>query len=271
MQYGTDNLRRRAFALAVVMGLSVSSASGAIDSKIDFPLKTPSEVSELGLLIFEKDRAAWVATDEMTRRKALARDKRLRGWITETSGSDWRVSFVGSVDGVMFVLYDMRVTKKGKVDRRSFNSYKDGIEMSEKQLAMFTARQTALKSPFRACTRNYNTVVLARMDGEEVKGYIVYLLAATTSWSFVQIGGHHRFTLDASGKKIHDQTALSNSCLTLNKGGESTVALMATEPNSNLPREPHVFLSLQHELTFYVSTKDGSLWKVDGALIEKVR
>jgi len=38
---------------------------------------------------------------------------------------------------------------------------------------------------------------------------------------------------------------------------------------SATPLETHVFLSLQEKLPFYVVTKDGRLWNVDGGQIQQ--
>ncbi len=234
---------------------------------LEVPEKYQQDVEEatvMGTLIYLKDTAAWIATDEIIERKIVEKDQRLRGWITELNGESWEVIFVGEIDKTFVGLYSVKV-KNGHVERDGFKAYPEGVQLSDQQMGMFKARQLAASSDFRPCTPNYNTVVIPYVDSvEEFKGFIVYLLASTTDPESVQIGGHYRVKVSLSGDKITEVKPFSNSCL-VSKKTKRTAALVVSHILSETPEETHVFLSLQHEMPIYVTTIANDLaWSVDG-------
>ena len=213
--------------------------------------------SERGFEIYERDKAAWLATDA-----ALAsglRQTSARGWISVRTETGWLVRFVASCDGAPCSVLDVNL----KNDRPTTNLLDPPEPLPVQQRNAWSARQLALSERISMCSDRYNTVVVPIEDGR----WAVYLLAATLDPKAVLLGGHHRFTISANGNEILDRRAFSKSCLTLEKQANAG-ALMATHLLDPHPVETHVFASLQHNVTIYVSTKNG-LFVVEGKSIRK--
>lgn len=226
-----------------------------------------------GADIYMQDIAAWVVTDFLFEKGILERDKRLRGWITEHVGEEafsrrMKVTFVGEVDGKLKGLYQVE-TESAKVFSETYLYHAEGFELSGSQLAMYKARQTALRSEFRACSDSYNTAVIKFND--EVNDYnIVYLLPGTVKHGEIMAGGNYRITLDESGEEILESAALSKSCIILQKP-EGVAALTLSHIVEPTPNAVHVFLSLLHQVPIYVLTTENEItWKVDGDTISIV-
>jgi hypothetical protein len=222
-----------------------------------------------GKQIYELDRAAALATDEAARRRLTRPDSKVRGWIVEPKGEGWLVRFV-AIDGDSYrAAHDVFVPASGPA------VFEDGAEqrLSPDEAAMFRARQGALAAVPLECSQQYNTVVLRDPDVQG-GGWIVYVLAATSTTGEVMLGRHHRVRVSADGRRVLEDVPLSKSCLRMMPGsqvpaGADVKGVWATHVVSSTPTEAHVFLSLLHRLPIFVRTSRG-MWRVADGRIDLV-
>jgi hypothetical protein len=89
------------------------------------------------------------------------------------------------------------------------------------------------------------------------------------------VGGHFRFLVSPDGRRILSGGRLPPpSCLAgeLTSEGHRAVALAVAEPQSPIPTELHVFLSLRRQLPLIVLTQpEGTRWLVSNGSIASVR
>jgi hypothetical protein len=236
-------------------GEGASSYSGEYDDAL-------REAERFGRLIYEKDQAAWHASDVLFADEGARSDRRLAGWITEPVGkNEWRVLFYGRVGDDYAPLYSVNV-KKGKAEKK-LTRLPDGAQFNDLQAAMVRARSKALSEPFVQCSNAYNTVILPADDG----AFYVYLLAATTQAGVIMIGGHYRRLVDADGAAILETKSFTQGCMAL-PVPENAVGLVVTNLASPYAGETYVFLNLQHKLPIYVITMENRItWRVENGEI----
>ncbi len=243
----------------------------------DSPVKTYAheiaQAEKFGKLIYEKDIAAWVATDEML--AELGGDISglpLRGWVTDKDRGRYRVNFIGEDKGETKIYY--QAWTKGKKVKKT-KTYTQGIALNGEQAAMWAARKLASAQKFKQCSQRYNTVVIP-YDDAGVDRWYVYLFASTTDASEVVMGGHHRYSISSDGQRVLSQISFTNSCLVLNKGqvpnGSTLASLMVSHVKTPYPQESHVFANYSHGIDFYVTiAKPALLWKIHNGQIKLVR
>ena len=231
-----------------------------------------SEIERRGRLIFEKDRAAWVATDHFRASPNFNQDGNLVGWVTEAIGDDrFTVSFL-ALEGEQIVVRHSVDTKKGQVLTDTSQTTIPGREMTNRQRLMYNARRIAGTKEFTVCAENYNSVVLP----SDNTTFYVYLLPALTSFAELPVGGHHRFLIDGEQDyskgpdgDVIEKKSFTKSCQNLPLE-DNMVAVFTTHMTAPFPEEPHVFLSLLSEIDIYVLTVDNkTTWLVsDGVITE---
>lgn len=222
-----------------------------------------------GAIMHRKDQLARRATEILGAQKNLRKTKRVSGWVTVLgeNGVDV-VWFMGGSIRRPRPYYAIVFTPGGDGRFYPYKQYK----ASDKAIAMFRARASALAVMEQACTPSVNTVVLQHESGA---GWLVYVLSAGTSLDEVYIGGHTRYTVDEAGTNVLQTDALSESCLVLNKSApesrdEDTLAWYSmTHLQHPTPLETHLFQSLNHDLRFFVHTSSGD-WRVEGGSITKL-
>lgn len=227
---------------------NAKSKSGQYNAEI-------AEAERLGKIIYEKDIAAWVGTDKML--EDLGQDVSslpLRGWVTDKDGSRWRVNFIGEKDGQAKIYY--QAWTKGKKVKKTL-TYKEGIALNDKQMAMWRARQLVAGQEFQQCAKRYNTVVLPYETKNE-KFFYVYLFASTTDPTKIVIGGHYRYKVSSDGEKVVSNIAFSNGCMEITKDPKS-VMFVVTHLKTNYPQEHYVFINLSHGVALMVSVPKADL------------
>ncbi|AKS41340.1 hypothetical protein [Wenzhouxiangella marina] len=231
------------------------------DARPPYPAPDLSQLTDteaLGLRLYYHDRAAWIATDELTSRGANLNE--VAGYLSfDQDDGSILVRFAGPCN----------VNICSKIDVSIFNGRVVGYEKTDEplpadHLAAWRARHSALNSGFRACSQHYNTIVLP-WQHENSPAYRVYLLAASQEPDEIVMGGHHRFLASNDGKTLIENEPLSMSCMTM-QISEDVVAPMTTHVLHEEPLETHVFTSLDHHIPLYVGTSKG-VFKVDGASI----
>ncbi len=220
----------------------------------------------LGREMFEKDQFAARGTDVL--REAIPEwDDRILGWVVTKEAGATVVTFVGEEDGNKKALYRLTGTKPG--DLEVVKRPADNPELSAEQSVMFAARQTASNTSFRPCSSRYNTVVLPASSINK-KGWIVYLIPATTEHGVIIVGGYYRVHVSENGQDVISVQPFSSSCLTLREDQMSTegrvVAFYVTHHLTDAPLENHVFLQLLNGLTLDIVTRRG-FWEIkDGSI-----
>lgn len=264
-------MRPQLLALTLVV---VSFAAGAEDQ---LPAELTPDQEKLaidlaesaGMAIYRHDHAAAIATDSVRSLRAFRKDKRLRGWITEESGSAIVVTFVGAPAGQpVAALYRVVTSEYGQVVGDPV-ALDDPVPLTPFEASAAAARDTAVASGFEPCASKYNAVVLPS-DSGSVRHWVVYLLPATTDQHVVPIGGTFRIELDSDGKTVISKRPFTRTCITLSRGG-STVALTVTHLLDSTPTEAHVFWSLWAGVPLYVMTPpNGTVWGIENGLIKLV-
>ena len=254
-----------AAAFSFLVAAPVSASEHETFERLEVPAEYREAVGSavsLGFIVFQKDFAAAVATDEMATR-GLFDDKRLRGWVTDRAGEAWKVVYVGDVSGNMQALYAIDV-KEGKVDPQTYQSFADGKALTKTQQGLWKARQLALSSAPAPCGEGMNSVVVPmNADDGSLQGYFVYLISATTDPNIIQMGGHHRVQVARDGERVLGSVSFTNTCITLDKSQDGP--LLVTHSLAPTPEEPHVFLSLLHNRELFVGTLDNDLiWSIAG-------
>ena len=209
-------------------------------------------IEATGRSIFEHDRAAAVATDVAMAQRVFKRDKRVRGWLTESKDGGIVVTFI---DETPSALYRVLVSAEGEPS--PLLPLDAPAPLSAFESGAATARRLASESPFQACSESYNTVVLpdAAFDG----GWVVYLLPGTTRHDVVPLGGTYR--MEVRDGAVTAQRGFTRSCIALNRG-PNVGATMITHILDSVPTEAHVHWSLWSGTPMFVTT-DGGIWKIE--------
>lgn len=220
----------------------------------------PREVllaEKLGQAIFVHDNAASLATDAL--HAWLGKDDpTLRGWLSLGLPKPWLVRFIRMNDSLPCAAFDVTIRSRPA----SVKAPEPCQALTATQHAMYRARTAALQQLRDACPANYNTVVLPGSLIEK-SGWLVYLLAATSTPGEIVVGGHLRFVVATDGSRVLERTKLSNSCLTVPpcEDCKESVGAVVSHVISPYPIETHVFLSLLHQKPIYVVTERG-MWRV---------
>lgn len=261
----TSQLRSSPVRRLLLLVLLALPAGAAESPGPPFDSFSPAQINAVGRAIFDHDRAAWLATDAVLAAVPRGRLAEVRGWVTRERDAGWLVRFVERGD-----------TPCSRVDVAVGDSvgevevHEPCAPLTESEVAMFAARQTAAGALENPCSDRYNTVVLPASLVER-EGWLVYLLASTTKPGAVVAGGHRRVLVSADGGSVVSYTELSSACLTLDPpdpdASVEPVAMVVTHVISDTPIETHVFLSLAHERPLLVMTSKGIWQLVSGDMV----
>jgi hypothetical protein len=244
-------------ALGLVLTVCAAPAIGSDDAS------EVERAEKIGRLIFEKDRAAWVATDALMSEIEGENRPGIIGWMTVEHDGGWLVQFVGGNPDDPCVLCEVPVSESAGTPRRP----QECEPLGEQSVAMFRARQSAIAAMTERCSDRYNTIVLPSELIGSPGGWLVYLLAATTVPGEMVFGGHYRASVSSDGRTVNKLEPLSKGCLTMPPPSEDrAVAAVVSHVLTDTPIETHVFLSLSHGKPIYVVT-DRGMWRVqDGGV-----
>lgn len=261
-------MRRLASIAILLAALTAPAAFARTEMEEEYAAEV-AEAEKLGRVIFEYDRAAWVATDLLVEHIGPELEGRVSGWIVEEAENargDERVLFYRGSNGLFAPAYSIDV-QNGKAIASSYRAHAENDALTPMQSAMIKARETGVKAGASGCASSYNTVVIP----DASIGYLVYVLAATTDPDAIVIGGHLRHDIDAAGENVVGFRKFTNSCITLRRppraSGQTLVALMVSQVLTPYPTEIHVWASLLHEADLFVLTGEKSMWKVSGGKI----
>ncbi len=227
-----------------------------------------TDAAHWGRLMHDQDQAAWKATDIVFKDAAVRNDKRMRGYITESTAAGIRVVFVGEDNGKLVGLYENTPSSQA-----TFTTDSPARELTADELAAFTARRTASAAFIAPCSDHYNSIVLPEDSGSDRK-WRVYLMPGVKDPNIVPFGGYYRYEISADGKTILAQRPFTKSCAMISNSGAKGMphgfkpaGMMITHLLDPQPTEVHVFVSLTYEQPVIVVT-DAWMWKVSGDHIE---
>ncbi|MCR6650958.1 MAG: hypothetical protein NVV73_05390 [Cellvibrionaceae bacterium] len=219
-----------------------------------------------GRELYERDIRAAEASDLVLSRIYPADYPKFVGWVTHPNAQDYTVSFYEkdgeNVTVIADVIYDQNQTPDVQI----------GPERapSATEVSMLKARIAALEKGVSSCSQNFNTVVL---PGRSEDKWDVFVLAATTHPTAVQVGGHSKVSVSKTTGEVTEVIPLSKSCLSLDKypdgmpEGASIKMLTVSHIVSPHPVEIHPYLNMLHGIPFAVLTERG-VWIVKEGNIE---
>ena len=120
------------------------------------------------------------------------------------------------------------------------------------------------------CKGDYQPIAIIR---EEKKLESIYFLLMPDRDTGVQFGRHFRMDFKLGTNDIDSLELSTKGCILIpsnEKKGSNAVALFITHLLTEAPTEFHVFLSLYHKKTVFVSTSQG-LWKVEQGKIVRTK
>lgn len=97
----------------------------------------------------------------------------------------------------------------------------------------------------------------------------IYLLLIPPKSSGLQFGRHLKFEFKLGTNNMISTTYSTKTCLLIPSTSEPGSSAFVTHLLSPVPSEYHVFLSLYHSQTIFVSTSEG-LWKIQAGRIGKM-
>lgn len=229
-----------------------------------------AQASDIGGILYAFDRAAWVSSDALTAAIPKERLGALGGYVVETVDPRiLRVTYYrGAVaDARAFFVADVR---DGKVIRQDVLA--DPIPLTAAQMVLARARevaaQRATERAYKPCTPfPFNTVVLPSRNAGPVA---VYLLSAQQDAGSYPVGGHYRVVVGSDGKVLGSRP-YSVGCLNMARptlpAGATPVGVVVNHLLDPAPTELHVLASYNMRMPLFVSTREGRMWKVEGAKI----
>ncbi|MDQ2078477.1 hypothetical protein [Marinimicrobium sp. ABcell2] len=220
-----------------------------------------------GRLMYEKDIRAANATGLLLAKINPGDYPNLVGWVTYPNSDDFTVSFYQRAGEEFEIIADViySASEPPVVD------IAPSRKPTELEVSMVKARIAALQRGASPCTERHNTVVLPSQSDEY---WDVYVLAATTDPTLVQVGGHVKVTVVRSDAKVIDVMPLSKSCLAIDitegmPEGATLAALTVSHIVTEMPIAIHPYINLLHDIDLAVSTKRG-LWMVSSGQIKQL-
>jgi hypothetical protein len=258
----------RTIGLSFAMALFASGSVLAQETQPTIRQFDIPTLEKLGHDMYVQDRAASHATDALfaAHPRAELITEKVRGWVVEDQPGGSLVRFIRQSDsGGPEAAYDVSMT-----DGKPSVSVPQDRRLSDAEKAQYSARSLAIKSVTQRCGDSYNTVTLKDPEGP---GWLAWALAVSTNPNVIMAGGHHRLTISADGGQTLRTDALSRTCVALRMdgapAGSTTAGLLSTQLVSDVPVETFVFLSLQHQVPFFVATPDRMIWKIADGKIDK--
>jgi hypothetical protein len=261
------------FAMAIVFAGGCQKTYVAVEAKkaklTEAESREVSKAERLGEKLYLQDTVAAKASHMLLQAAGPIKPGELSGWIIVKEGPVTLTRFIKQTGEDINVIYDVQIDVKG-----DSKVTKDNLRpLSKTELAMFRARQNAMRAAPKDCTRAYNTAVIKDPDSDS---WLVYILAAA-SQDVIVVGGHSRIKVSPDGNNVLVVTPLYEKCLAMpipaDVKNPKEQAFSVSYSIADVPSEIHVYLNRFHGYTVYVATPKGT-WRVKNgriALIEKVK
>jgi hypothetical protein len=274
----TDALAARLLALAALAAMPLFSVAAAPPP--DAAPATPSaeESAKLqaivarGNLLFDLDRAAWVATDEFLKEVRDPAAAGYKGYVVDREGEGFAVTFYGGEGDRLTARYIAHV-RGGRVTSSRLLPVAEQVPLTPMQFRMAKARSLAPGFQNRPCAAaTFNAMVIPPTSLDEPLE--MYLTSPQVQNDVYPFGGHFLLRIAPDGRALSVRK-FSNSCLNMGppKGGRrgEPAVLFVTHLLDPIPTEIHVFLSLSARQPVVVIIVDPPrLWQVTGAGISEL-
>jgi hypothetical protein len=220
-------------------------------------------VQQRGRLLFEIDRAAWVATDDLRARVPDLAGSGIRGWTVEREGAGYGVIFFAGEGDARVAAYRARV-ENNRVVAAELIAPGSRPPLTPLQRRLADARGMVARLSQRPCSPAPFNVAVIPPAGPDAP-IDVYALTPQTNARIFPFGGHYRATITSSGE-ILSQRGFMRSCFDapLPPEGNRPEALFLTHFLDQTPTEIHVFMSIWMNIPVVVGTSEPRrLWQVD--------
>ncbi|HTU11767.1 MAG TPA: hypothetical protein VMG08_12820 [Allosphingosinicella sp.] len=258
-------MRLIAILLALLMAAPAAAQTAEEQARLQW-------IVARGQLLFEIDRAAWVATDDLRERVSRADLGLIRGWTVERDGDGLVVNFYAGEGDTRAALYRARVENRRVVSREVFAANaRPPLTPLQRRLA--DARGAIARFGERPCTNSPFNAAIIPPDTPD--GPIdVYALTAQTEAASFPFGGHFRATLAADGT-LSGKRGFMRSCFMAprpppGRNGAQPVGMVISHLLDPIPTEIHVFMSIWMGFPVFVATTDRRVWSVEGGRISLV-
>lgn len=257
-------------AAALLVGTSALGARPAVDPVEQATLE---RISQRGQLLFDLDRAAWVATDALAAKFPSPAAAGIRGWIVTPEDAHLKVTFYGEEGGQpvaahVFAVEDGRPSAEAPTAPGEALSPIEARMVTALGLAGAAARERGLTPCGNA---PFNTIVVPPTD--VTAPVDVYLMTPQVTNGVYPAGGHYLLHFAGEPLALESQRKFTNTCIDLSTNGAPAGAqamLYVTHQLDPAPTEIHVFTALSAGTDLYVGTR-GQTWMVSGAHIARVR
>ncbi len=211
----------------------------------------------LGRLLDEHQQAAVDASNAYLA-KLDGRNPHLDGWLVVRENGTQKVLFITRHNGTPYVAATARDMRK---DGARIEVMKTPRTLNPGETALWKARTLAFQAKMKACSKQYNPVVVP-VTAAGVNEIFVYLLPLAPS-NRIMLGGYYRVRINAQGTRILDTHAFTHACLEM-RNRPGAVGASVTEVQSPTPTAPQVYANLRYKLPVFVTTTGNNLrWKIE--------
>jgi hypothetical protein len=267
-------------ASAALAAMFASSPAAAKPPESAPVVQTAEETAKLqaitarGRLLFDLDRAAWVATDDFLKKVRDPGAAGYKGYVVDREGDGFAVIFYGG-DGDRLVGRYVAHVAGGRVTSSRVLPEAEQVPLTPLQLRMAKARSVAPSPEYRPCTNAaFNAAIIPPASLEAPLE--MYLTTPQPAAGVYPFGGHFLLTI-APDNHIVSVRKFTNSCVNMGppprSGGQrgQPVALIVSHLLDPLPTEIHVFMSLLAKQPVFVAIGDPHrMWLVTGNGISQI-
>lgn len=265
-------MARTGLALLLAGAFLAGTPAAARPKKATPPPPTTSEenaqlqaIIARGNLLFDLDRAAWVATDDFAAKVGNLATSGGRGYVTEREGDGFAVTFYGGDEGNEVAIYVGHVAG-GRVTSGTLLRGAARVPLTPAQKRLAAARRAAYGTAgLQRCTAAPFNITAVPPESAD-QPLELYLTSAQVANDVYPFGGHYLLTVAADGQ-VTSTRKFTNACLNMsaprNDSKQVPAALMVGHLLDPLPTEIHVFMARSVDMPVYVGTSmSNRLWEV---------
>ncbi len=214
-----------------------------------------------GTELFELDQAILAARQAGEEMRAFRRDEDIKGWIADTRGEAYLITFVrAGRDDAPVGRYRIAVGRTGKALGEMEKL--DDLPLDLREVSQFRARLKAEGTAHEACSATYETLVLPEVSGE----WSAYLMPRGAFSDVLLLGGSYRAQVSGDGNTVIAFQALASGCSVLPNPAEAE-ALRFDDPAGGAVNELHAYIGKLAGKPLYVNSGGGS-WVISGGSIQ---
>lgn len=263
----------RFFILAPIAAALLAAPAAALAKQRPAAEASAGEAARLaaivqrGRLLFDLDRAAWVATDDLIKKVRDPGKAGLKGYVVEPDGTGFTVTFFGGEPDRPIAIYVARV-EQGRAISGRLLADAERVPLTAMQVRLAKARSTATTIEERPCTAGpFNAAIIPPASADAP--IEIYLTSPQTEHGVYPFGGHYLMVAGPDGSRV-SLRKFTNSCLNMplpssGPAGAVPAAAVVSHVLDPTPTEIHVFMSITIGKPVYVVTSDPErIWVVNG-------